>query len=428
METPTTATDIRSQRWRWRLLIAGGVGVVAIHALVILYRRMYHSGDFDVSREFGRRFLAGEYLYAGGLHYPYMPSAAMFFSPLALVQPALGFVLRYAAALACLWLTLRLLETMMREGSLAIVNRRWSIGVWTLVLSSPYLIRDLDDGGPHLILLGFATLGIYAAWKRRDAAAAGWFGLVTAIKAPAVLFVAFFLWKRRWRLAVFTVLASAAWITLPAVWMGPASWWGHQRDWWRAVEGSVWGAPVGGAAASERRVQNQALRPALLRYLAPATQEPPHPLAFFGRPPVINFPFPVANGLAMAACVLVVGLGAWSARGSRSPPATAWPLECSAVLLLSVLLAPVAWLQHFVVLVPAVYVIMAEHYGGAPLGRQAAAALAVYVVLALVLNRELVGRAWSLELLAAGAHTACLLVVLGLLLCRRRTAVSQPMP
>jgi len=68
---------------RRRLLLLLCLGLVLLHWAVIAQRRSEHPGDFDVSREFGRRFLTGEDLYAGGLHYPYMPSAAMWFSPLA---------------------------------------------------------------------------------------------------------------------------------------------------------------------------------------------------------------------------------------------------------------------------------------------------------------------------------------------------------
>jgi len=80
--------------------------------MVIAHRREQHGGDYDVSREMGRRFLLGEHLYAGGLHYPYTPTAAMSFAPLALVRPGLGLAVRYAAALAGLWLALRWLRAM----------------------------------------------------------------------------------------------------------------------------------------------------------------------------------------------------------------------------------------------------------------------------------------------------------------------------
>jgi len=68
--------------------------MLAIHLGVTLQRRTHHAGDFDISREFGRRFLAGEDLYAGGLHYPYLPAAGLWFAPLALASATTAFVAR----------------------------------------------------------------------------------------------------------------------------------------------------------------------------------------------------------------------------------------------------------------------------------------------------------------------------------------------
>jgi hypothetical protein len=98
-----------------RRVAAAAATCVAVHWAVILHRRALAPGDFDVSREFGRRFLAGEPLYAGGLHYPYMPAAAMSFAPLALRPPTLGLALRQALALLSLWAITRWLAAFVRD-------------------------------------------------------------------------------------------------------------------------------------------------------------------------------------------------------------------------------------------------------------------------------------------------------------------------
>jgi len=51
-------------------------------------------------------------------------------------------------------------------------------------------------------------------------------------------------------------------------------------------------------------------------------------------------------------------------------------------------------------------------------------ALWTYVVFALVLNRELVGRETYLLLLSYRTHTLCMLLVLGLQMVRRSTAMT----
>jgi hypothetical protein len=401
------------------LLIAACLVVVAVHGLVVAQRRTQHPGDFDISREFGRRFLADEPLYAGGLHYPYMPSAAMAFAPLALVDARVAFVARYGVALACLWLSLRLLECLLVPRRPRVGTQRMSIAALTLLLGAHYIIRDLDDAGPHLILLGILVTGIYSAAQHRTTLAGLCFGLAAAIKAPAMLFLPFLLWKRRWPLLLASILATAAWVALPALWMGAGNWWVQQRQWAGIVAASVAGRPLPAAAENERRVQNQALKPALMRYLAPETQDPPHPLAPGGGPPPVALAPGIANGIASTAMLALVVFCCWrdamhETRPQRSQGAgdAAWVVECSAVLILCIVLAPLAWVQHLVLLLPALYLIVAQQcaYGG--LGTPAAASVATYAFLTLALTRELLGRDAYVFLLAAGLHTLCALLIL----------------
>ncbi len=65
-----------------------------IYGYILAFHRLFVFRDFDIHREVGRRFLAGEYLYANDLCYAYMPIAAMYFSPLALVERSAGLLAR----------------------------------------------------------------------------------------------------------------------------------------------------------------------------------------------------------------------------------------------------------------------------------------------------------------------------------------------
>lgn len=416
------------------IFIAACVVIVAVQWVVIAQRRATHLGDFDWSREFGRRFLAREYLYAGGLHYPYMPSAAMYFAPLAMINPSVGIVMRYAVAVGCLWLTFRMLHTMVRGRSKESPPNGFAIAALTLVLASQYIIRDLDDGGPHLILLAILVGGIYCAWGGQETKGAIWFGLATALKAPAGLFLPFFVWKRQWRLAAFGCAATGFWIVLPIVWMGPSGWWVHQWEWTRVALGSVLGHRAGLADKSEQRVQNQALRPAVMRYLVTYPESHPLRLSHPGYRPVMNLSAVTANGLAAGVMLGLLATFCWRARrGYHGRADPAWLLECSAVLILALLLSPVTWVQHLVLMVPALYLIAAEGCGFKALGRPAATAMWAYVVLAIMLNREVLGKATSILLLSYHIHTLAMLLVLGVILFRCPTvaataAVSQEAP
>jgi hypothetical protein len=129
---------------RWAL-IAVSLPIIAIHFAAIIHRRALHPGDFDLSREFGRRFLHGEYLYRGGLHFPYLPSAAMYFSPLAMVPAPIAFVVSYCLAIACLPLIFMMLHAMIRGQSPMLESRGFLIAAAALLLGIHYVIRDLDE-------------------------------------------------------------------------------------------------------------------------------------------------------------------------------------------------------------------------------------------------------------------------------------------
>lgn len=383
------------KRWSRRSTTAALVSslAVAVHWAVILRRRSRHPGDFDLCQEFGRRFLEGEPLYEGGLHYPYTPAAAAFFAPLSPIPSDVAILVRYVVALVALAATFRMLGAMrpgIPFGKTAVV---------TMILASHYVIRDLDDGGLHLILLGMSVAAIHAGWRRRDGTAGLWIGLAAAVKPNLGLLIPFFAWKRRWRLAALSAAALAFWLALPIAWMGPSSGLRHYELWASVALRSAVADPVAGAEASEGRVQNQSLRASVLRLAG--RRESPGPGAAV-----------LVISLALAAAV------AWRTRRVPDGTDSRWLPDASAALVLALLLSPVAWVQHFVLLVPALFVAVEAARSSSAEGRFALGALAVYAVLSLVLNREVLGRETYLVLLSWNLHAVCALIVLSLVLRR----------
>jgi hypothetical protein len=218
------------------------------------------------------------------------------------------------------------------------------------------------------------------------------------------------------------IAATVMWTLAPMIWMGPAGWWQHQEEWTGTALRSILGNPSPGVRASEERVQNQSLKFAVMRYLV--TYPSGHSLRL-SHPAYLSFGnldpgtarWVVAGLLGVFLC-----LCAWRMRGRyRGPDDPAWLLECSTVLILALLLSPVTWTQHLVLVIPALYLIVTEGYTIRPLGAAASLAMAAYVVLALVLNREVLGRDLSLLALSYSIHTLALLLLLAVLLLRRPT-------
>lgn len=405
-----TGCELRP-RTRWAL-IAVTLPIIAIHFAAITHRRALHPGDFNVSREFGRRFFGGEYLYRGGLHFPYLPSAAMYFSPLAMMPAPVAFIVSYSLAIACLLLIFRMLHAMIRGQSPALESRGFLIAALALVLGIHYVIRDLDDGGPNIILLAIMVTGIYSVWNRREAIGAAWLGLAAAIKVTPGIFIPFFLWKRKWRAAIYTAAAAAFWIALPMVRMGPSGWWIHQREWAMSAVGFALGHnQAADYYYGAEHIQNQSLRAAILHLLEKNSASAP-----------------VARSASIAAAFALVAAFCWLTASRSIRPDDPALFEFSGLLVLVPLLSPITWVQHLVLTIPALYLIAAEEIGLRQLGRAASGAMAVFVALTLPLNREFVGVHRYRLLLDYHVHTLSVLIVLGVVMLRRPGGSRLPSP
>lgn len=416
----------RVERW---ILLACAVFIPTELALKA-YGHAVAQGDFNVHRDFGMRLLDGTPLYRGGHCFNYMPISALYYAPLAMVPTALASLGRTSAAFLSLAYVCWALGSMVRDRARTAPWPALTTGALAVALCGQYVLRDLDDGGPHLIYLALIVAGLQAVRRGREGWAAAAFGLAVALKMTPGLLIPFLAWKRRWRLAIATGLATLAWIALPALVMGPSSWWHHQTQWNR-VALDVFGGRMGqDRQVNEVRVQNQALRPAVARLLTAYPE---------GHPLKLHSPLDVPLGHlderwaercgSLAGLALLGAVAWWSRRpwvGGNDP---ALPLEFAAVLALMPLLSPVTWLQHLSFLLPAAYLLAAERLAFRPWSRSVAWAVGAFALVALVCNRGLIGRDASLLLMSWHGHTWAALGLLILLMTARPTASrGEPTP
>jgi hypothetical protein len=400
-----------------RLLTVGLVLTAAVHGYIVAFQRSFHFRDIDIHREIGRRFLSGEYLYANDYCYAYMPTAGLYFAPLTLMGRNESLALRYMVGIGCLAATALLFQRMVYGTDASKWRSLLLTGVGAVALSLQFTLNDLDDGGPHLILLGILTCGVYAIWVGREWVGAVLFGLGIALKITPALFVLLFLWKRQWRVAFYTVLATIFWIVLPAVHMGPTSWWKHQAEWTRNATLSVLDQQIEGRQDNELQMANISLRHTLMRYLV--TYPENHRLRQVdpSYKPVLDLPPRAATLIVVSVALGLLGLFAWSSRNPfQGPRDTAWPRDCAGVLILALLFSPLTWDQHLVWLMPAAFIVVAAARTSGGLSYGGYVMLGIYGLLTMVLNYEVLGRVrW--ELLKSYHHLGiAMLILFGLLL------------
>ena len=401
-----------------RVVRLGLVVAALVHGYIVSFGRSFHFRDIDIHREIGRRFLSGEYLYANDYCYMYLPTTGIYFAPLLILDRNPSLALRYAIAIGCLVVTIILFHRMVCSSAKL---KGWGgllLGVGAGVLTLQFILNDLDDGGPHLMLLGILAAGVYSIWIGRERLGAALVGLGIVLKITPALFVVLFLWKRQWRVAAYTVLATILWIVLPVVYMGPTSWWDHHAEWTNNAVLSVLDRQAEGRQENELQKANLSLRHTMLRYLV--TYPPTHRLrqVDLGYKPVMDLPSPAANAIVAIAGLSVLGLFAWSSRRAfQGPGDSTWGRDCAGTLILALLFSPITWDQHLVWMIPAALVVVAA--AARMSGRLTSpgyAVLAAYIVLTMVLNYEVVGSAkW--EALKSYHHLGiAMLILFGLLL------------
>ena len=401
-----------------RLIKIGLTVAALVHGYIISFGRSFHFRDIDIHREIGRRFLSGEYLYANDYCYMYLPTTGISFSPLLILERNPSLALRYAVAIGCLVITILLFQRMFCGASESSNSSRLLVGVGAGVLALQFILNDLDDGGPHLILLGILTGGIYAIWAGSERLGAALVGLGIVLKITPGLFILLFMWKRQWRLASYTVLATLLWIILPILYMGPTSWWEHHLEWTNNAVLSVLDRQREGRQENELQKANLSLRHTMLRYLV--TYPKTHRLRQVDRTykPVMDLPAPVANAIVgFTALGLLVLFARSSRREFQVQGDPTWARDCAGTLMLALFLSPITWDQHLVWMIPAVVIVAAAAAKVAgSLGRIGYAMLAAYMILTIVLNYEVVGKA-NWEALKSFHHLGiAMLILYGLLL------------
>jgi hypothetical protein len=132
----------------------------------------------------------------------------------------------------------------------------------------------------------------------------------------------------------------------------------------------------------------------------------------------MDLPPAAANTIVAITGLGLLGLFAWSSRRVfQGPGDPTWARDFAGTLMLALFFSPITWDQHLVWMIPAAFIVVAaaaQASGG--LSRAGYAVLVAYIVLTMVLNYEVVGRA-NWEALKSFHHLGiAMLMLFGLLL------------
>jgi hypothetical protein len=380
--------------------------------------------DFPRHYEFARRFAAGEFIYNAGLDVPYPPFWALFWAPWTRLSPRgaqlAAFVVMGAGCLIALsGILLRIGRRVLPASD----DRRLVALALALALTARFILRDLVESGPNLLIWSLVWGGVWFYLRGRRCAGGILVGIATALKMTPALFVPYFLLKREWRIAA-AILATAALLTAaPGLFQAPPVFHQEMGMWGRNVWQGMTALDPSATILDAPSAANLSLRPALARFLQryPAG----HPL-YLDHPGFLQFLdlSPRHAGMlvrtAMAALLLVVG---WRFRrqASDATPPVVLPLELAAVSALCLLYSPITWNQHAVSLLPAAFLLLCCSIQWDRVTAWMWVATIYYVLFAGLLTRDVTGRPLALFFESYHVVTwAILLVVVLVLVWHRR--------
>jgi len=146
---------------------------------------------------------------------PHPPSTAMVFLPLTFLD---------AVAARNVWTAVNALLIVVCIWGLARLTRLHGLATAVIFLGTGFgLINNFLFGQMYLLLTATLVLGLLAQQRGREALAGVLFGLLIPMKYAGILFVAYFAWRRRWRvvLAAGITIVAVAGVTAVCVGLEP---------------------------------------------------------------------------------------------------------------------------------------------------------------------------------------------------------------
>lgn len=342
---------LRPPRWAWR----AGIGLTLLLAAFYLFADAFHLRyflDFEVYRAGARAFLNGEAIYERDydmgiitLPFTYPPIAALLFAPLAWLPSAVGAIALLGINIFCLWwgstLTLRHCLPLHHRQAASL----WALCVLPLALLAEPVRETLVFGQINLILMALVATDILGRHRLPRGVLVG---LAAAIKLTPAVFGLYFLVKRDWKAAAWSV-ASALGLSALSAALSP----GNSITYWTHTLADT------NRIGSPFYASNQSLQGFLYR---------------------LNLDPGVISLLWVAASVLCVLAAAWTMH--RLLSVGALPAALVVNSLVALICSPVSWSHHWVWFVPAALVTGCAAIQGRKVMAGLSAAIAAAVIFA----------------------------------------------
>lgn len=280
----------------------------------------------------------------------YPPFFAFLMAPFAPLPTWLGatawFWLSLAMAVATTWLAVRLAD----DGR---AGRPLTAGfyVWPFVAAAGVIGSNLETAQVNIAILFLVVWGLAFFRIRQDGLSGAIVGVAVAVKLTAGVFLLYFLWKRAWRAALGVVAGLVVcWLVLQPLAFGPGFFVEITKGWWADLrpflEKGVIAEGVGGY-----RHTNQSLAAVVGRFFTAVPAGGGREDLYLN---VVSLDREAARwivrGLQATTLVVLAGVCRTPTDDRRR---IGLAFEYALVLIATLFLSPISWINHYVVLLPA---------------------------------------------------------------------------
>ncbi|MCK9615211.1 MAG: DUF2029 domain-containing protein [Candidatus Omnitrophica bacterium] len=208
-----------------RIIITGLIAIIFI-ALFFRYAHRApkrHYCDFRVYYNTAQRFLAKENIYSRPdesiTPFKYSAVFALITSPLAVVSQKQASLIFFTISFLLLILTCVLSKKMIVERNLS-PGQNFIIYFFPVFFSSRFIFAVLDSGQVNIMIFALIIAGLYLSQKERDISAAALIALSVMFKYTSIIFLPYFLIRRKIKLSIFMILFMLFYCFIPAAYVG----------------------------------------------------------------------------------------------------------------------------------------------------------------------------------------------------------------
>ncbi|QGJ70089.1 Hypothetical protein PBC10988_17780 [Planctomycetales bacterium 10988] len=428
---PSDTSNSETKKQPWYLhdhLVRGALALLVIVLIVELVMSVFlRTNDFDVHMQYGEAFLDQEIYRTLGDWY--MPGRMVINGLLAALPENFPWaeLLSFFGATLCLYVVYRIWSQLAEDWFPATPRQNLVAALAAAGMLSPYLLRDLDECGLQILLLGALSIGGWMIWQGRWFGGSFWLALGTVYKSTPLLFLPFLIWKRQWKAAA----AMGVWVVVlnlsPVFHLGWEETIAANQQWFGRVEKEMAIKDPALNSVEPPNPRNLGIKPALARYFQHFPEdhrlhlEHPGFVQFADLDPETSSTLIKVFLLGLAALLAWKWLPAWRLPHSEeqktdSKARHVMAPEWAIVTLLCALLSPMCWKQHMIVMWPMAFLLIRQQMTALEPQVLRRYLLISFTVLIIASKRWLMGKELSILVISYKPDTIIALMMLAMLL------------